>query len=222
MKNQINSKMFWSAVQAGCGMDKREPFINTFIGHSFVTYDDGTIWSSSLKAAFGKGAGLTKIKHHYRYNVDINEVIAELNITNVGDYYTDEAEKNRANIRLEKAQKTVADFEIMATFEYQEAKVRAQISTELNNVLVRKIPGNPIAEHILSHCLNITNYCGKEQVTFTVDLTLKSKNSAKTVGTYIASPVDIEAAVILFANERVADYNENLLRHKQTLLDMQK
>lgn len=87
----INSALFWNDVKNRLGMDKATPFINLFRGHSFVAYDDNTIWSKSLKTAFGKGAGLTKIRHHYRIGCDINEVISDLEITRVGIDYTDQA-----------------------------------------------------------------------------------------------------------------------------------
>lgn len=109
----------------------------------------------------------------------------------------------------------------MSTYEFQEPKVRAQIESALSNVVVSKVAGSPIAERIEGYELVITNYCEKEQATFIVDLTLKSKNSRKTAGTYTASNVNIEEAVTRFTNERVAAYSANLARHRATLTKMQ-
>lgn len=137
------------------------------------------------------------------------------------EYMTSEKANELAAARLNDAKKTVIDFEKMATYEFQEPQVRAQIESALSNVVVNKVAGSPISERIEGYEVVITNYCEKEQATFIVDLTLKLKNSRKTAGTYTASNVNIEEAVARFTNERVAAYSANLARHRDTLAKMQ-
>lgn len=52
-----NLSDFWKDVQGRVGMDVCTPFINKFKGHSFVAYDNGTVWSSTLKIAFNTQHG---------------------------------------------------------------------------------------------------------------------------------------------------------------------
>lgn len=122
---------------------------------------------------------------------------------------------------LNDAKETVNRFEEMSTYKWQEPRVRQQIEDELNNIVVNKIPGSPIPEFIEAYPITITNYTGKEQATFMVNLSLKHKNSKKTAGTYSASPVNVEDAVTKFTNERVANYSDNLAYHKATLAKKQ-
>jgi hypothetical protein len=43
---------FWKDVDSRVGMDVCTPFIERFVGHSFVAYDRGFVWSRTLKAVF--------------------------------------------------------------------------------------------------------------------------------------------------------------------------
>lgn len=139
----------------------------------------------------------------------------------VNEYMTADKAAELANKRLADAGKTVADFEIMATYEFQRMMVREQIMSALDSVVVAKEFGKSIPESINGHSLTVKNYCQKEEATFIVDLTLEAKNSRKTAGKYVAASIDIEEAVTRFTNERVAVYSANLERHKQTLAELQ-
>lgn len=50
---------FWKDVQSRIGMDVCTPFINAFKGHSFVAYDNNSVWSKTLKVLFITKKGIT-------------------------------------------------------------------------------------------------------------------------------------------------------------------
>lgn len=157
--------------------------------------------------------------------ITINTLVAlckEEGVEFANEYMTADKAAELTNKRIEDARKTVEQFEEMATYQWQEPKVREQIMNALNNVVVAKEFGKSIPETINGHSLTIKNYCEEEEVTFVVDLILVSKNSRKTAGTYKAAPIDIEEAVARFTNERVAAYAANLERHTQTLTELTK
>jgi len=51
-KQEIVLDDFWKDVMSRNGMDVCTPFINRFKGHSFVAYDNGLVWSKSMKIGF--------------------------------------------------------------------------------------------------------------------------------------------------------------------------
>lgn len=55
---------FWKDVDSRVGMDVCTPFIDRFIGHSFVAYDRGYVWSKTLRAIF-KLRNFTGSKAYY-------------------------------------------------------------------------------------------------------------------------------------------------------------
>lgn len=52
-----NIDPFWKDVLSRVGMDVVTPFINRFPGHSFVAYDNGLIWSKTMKIGFNSSWG---------------------------------------------------------------------------------------------------------------------------------------------------------------------
>lgn len=51
-EDSVEIDNFWKDVDSRIGMEVCTPFINRFIGHSFVAYDKDFIWSKTLKAVF--------------------------------------------------------------------------------------------------------------------------------------------------------------------------
>ena len=50
---------FWQDVKSRIGMDVCTPFMKCFPGHSFVAYDNGLVWSKTLKVGFNSIQGKT-------------------------------------------------------------------------------------------------------------------------------------------------------------------
>lgn len=50
---------FWQDVKNRVGMDVCTPFMQAFPGHSFVAYDNGLVWSKTLKVGFNSIQGKT-------------------------------------------------------------------------------------------------------------------------------------------------------------------
>ena len=151
--------------------------------------------------------------------ITINTLVAlckEEGIAFSNEFMTADKAAELSNKKVEDARKTVEKFEEMATYQWQEPKVREHITNALNNVVIAKEFGKSILETITGYALIIKNYCEKEEVTLIVDLTLTGRNSKKTAGYYKAAPIDIEEVVSIFTKERVASYRVNLERHKKT------
>lgn len=60
---KIELDEFWKDVISRNGMDVCTPFINRFKGHSFVAYDNGLVWSKTMKIGFNTNQGAT-ISHN--------------------------------------------------------------------------------------------------------------------------------------------------------------
>lgn len=60
-----NLSEFWKDVAGRVGMDVCTPFINRFRGHSFVSYDNGLVWSKTMRMGFNTSPSTT---------ISINEI----------------------------------------------------------------------------------------------------------------------------------------------------
>lgn len=73
---------FWKDVDSRVGMDVCTPFIERFRGHSFVVFDNGLIWSKTLKRGFRtRNASISfrsypkAMKHRpYGFGADLSEL----------------------------------------------------------------------------------------------------------------------------------------------------
>jgi len=141
----------------------------------------------------------------------------------VNEYMTIDKANELSAARLAGAKKTVANFEVMATYEWQEVRVREQVMTELNKIHIAKTPGSPLAKSVENYSLTIKNYCEKGEATIIVNAELASTNSKKTAGTYKAITPDmdkVEEIISEFTNERVASYSSNLNHHRKSLSEL--
>jgi len=221
----------WYALEGQFNWGTWDNYPNLPIGASYKSFDTCHLRIILKGIATFKGKTFNCIADGHNVPginlevITINTLVAlckEEGIAFATEFMTSEKAKELNDKKVENARKIVEEFEEMATYQWQEPKVREQITNALNNVVVRKEFGKSIPETITGYALTIKNYCDKQQVTLVVDLHLKGRNSKRTAGYYKAAPIDIEHAVTLFTNERVASYSACLERHKQSLIELTK